>query len=166
MKKLKHIGILFFTAVCCISCKEEVYETLNIVIQNRTDSTVHVTLYPKRLHENGLYFYWEGNKSLKNPKFNIRSWGEEHIFVTRDLTLKPYELALREFDSIYIRTAYNLIIFTPENVTGYAENIFSEDSTWDFEIYEDDLLKSSYKYYIENRYTFRILKDKIIISNQ
>jgi len=167
--------IFFLTAICCISCKKNVYETLNIVIQNRTDSAVHVTLYPTSLlGKNGLYNKWEGFGGVKSNEYILFSFydsvhssrGDEMIFAARDLTLKPYELALREFDSIYIRTAYNLIIFTPENVTGYAENIFSENSTWDFEIYEDDLIKSSYKYYIENRYTFRILKDKIIISNQ
>ena len=165
--------MLFAAAFLCASCKEKTSETLLIFIQNRTDSAVHVTLYPKSLlGKNGLYNKWEGFGGVKSNEYILFSFydsvhssrGDEMIFAARDLTLKPYELALREFDSIYIRTAYNLIIFTPENVTGYAENIFSENSTWDFEIYEDDLIKSSYKYYIENRYTFRILNEKIIIN--
>ena len=164
-------AVIFFLIVCCcFSCKKHGQDDLRILIQNLTEDSIHVRLFPKEVID-GSYSVCEGCGSWRNTRFSlapnhVKSHWRREIFLTTDLNIKPYELALKAFDSIYIRTAYNLIIFTHESVTGYTENIFSEDSTWDFEIYEDDLLKSSYKYYIENRYTFRILKDKIIISNQ
>ena len=44
------------------------------------------------------------------------------------------------FDSIHISTKNkdNVIRFTHETVTGYPENLFTENSTWDYKIIEWD----------------------------
>ena len=161
--------VLFFAG--SFSCEETVRESLQILIRNRTDNLVHVTLYPKGDTTGACYIPYEIGGGGKIPKYDLLPINKEHvggdelIFESRDLAIKPYTLALREFDSIYIRTADNQIIFTHESVTGYSENIFSEDSTWDFQIGEGDMpvgfRKNPQKYY---QYTFSILKDKIIIN--
>ena len=164
-------AVVILVVIVCISCKEATRETLQILIQNRTDSLVHITLYPKGLNEDGFYIPYEGSRGFRKPDYNLLphndneySWLSEMIFATPDLTIKPYTLALREFDSIYIRTALNLIIFTHKDVTGYSENIFSENSTWDFEVGEWDertIRKNPQRGYLHR---FLILEDKIIIN--
>ena len=39
-------NIFFFIAFCCTSCEETVREELQILIQNRTDNPIHISLYP------------------------------------------------------------------------------------------------------------------------
>ena len=173
MKKiLTSIALVFV----CVSCGETVQETVQILIQNRTESSILITLYPKAEYlSDGCDLYRNsGGGGYVPAKFYLSpnhegyyEWGEV-LFVSSDLEVKPYTLAAKVFDSIHISTANKdkLIKFTHENVTGYLENIFSESSTWDFRI-EEDYLPTQFrsnpqKYY---SYYFLILEDKLITSN-
>ena len=173
MKAVKYLGIFFLTVYCCTSCTEKIVsETLQIFIQNETDSIIHVTLYPIITEDvtrypssdmnRGYLRYTESDLSAPNDP---RPFTNQALFNTRDFNIKPYTLATKIFDSIYISTANTIIKFTHENVRGYSENIFSENSTWDFEIQEGtttDLFREiAYRDYI---YKFLILKDKVIIE--
>jgi len=178
MKTIKYSGIFFLIASCCIACTEKILiETIEIFIQNETDSIIHVKLYPIRTAKNvanlQIIDYPSSdlnNLYLSSAEFDLfppndLGYNNRGLFLTGDLNIKPYTLAEKVFDSIYISTATTIIKFTHENVTGYAENIFSENSIWDFEekgwIYREFLTHTSRRNYI---YKFFILKDKIIIE--
>ena len=172
MKTVKYSGIVFLIACCCISCKETIYEKQQIVIQNRTDSLIHITLFPKGTIIGMTYLPCEGKncggKSMEfvlHPNNNEYNDWNEVIFSSCDLKIDPYILASKAFDSIHISTANAILKFTHEKVTGYSENIFSENSTWDFDIregYEETWFSSNpYRNYI---YKFLISKDKVIIE--
>ena len=144
MKAVKSVSIFFLITCCCISCTTIVHETLQIAIQNRTDDNLHITLYPKG-DIGGLYPECEGCGGHRDTQFVLppnndgRNDLNDVIFYTVDLEIAPGTLASQAFDSIYIRTANEdsvIIKFTHEKVTGYSENLFSDNSTWDFEVVE------------------------------
>jgi len=160
-------GISFLIACCCISCKETVYESLEIFIQNKTDSIVHVRLYPTGKPFLTLYPMCEECGGKKETEFSLSPNNERFLFSSSDLYVGPYTLASKAFDSIHISLANKdlIIKFTHENVTGYSENIFIENSTWDFRIEEGDKeMVSTNEIRKFHRYRFWILKDKIIIE--
>ena len=171
MKTSKYI-IFISMFFLCISCKETVTESLLISIQNKTEDTIHIRLFPKG-DIGGLYPICFGCSGHKQTEFTSRplrntyyNWADV-IFTTDDLRIKPYILASRAFDSIRISLKDTVILkFTHDGVTGYSENIFSENSTWYFEIVEDErptfLYRNPVRYY---SYTFVILEDKVIIDN-
>ena len=174
---MKKILISIALMFVCISCKETARETVQILIQNRTESSILITLYPKTEYLSDgcdLYRHSDVGSGYVPAEFYLSpnheeyyEWGEV-LFVSSDLEIKPYTLAAKVFDSIHISTANKneLIKFTHENVTGYLENIFSESSTWDFRIEEDNLRtqfrSNPQKYHC---YRFLILEDKFITSN-
>jgi len=168
------VGI-FFLVACCTSCGETEREELQILIQNRTDSPIHISLYPNDKYLTPLDGFVatdvggggrDTEFSLSPNEGNRYVWGEV-VFTSSDLSIKPYILASKVFDSIHISTENidKVIKFTHETVTGYSENIFSENSTWDFKIIERNeqtqFRKNPVKSYC---YKFLILKDKIIIE--
>jgi len=171
------LGVLFFTFFCCISCKETVREELQILIQNRTDSSIHITLYPQKTASttSNLYPVCEGcgghkstNLDLYPNNDNLYNWNEV-LFYTNDLNIKPHTLASKVFDSIYISSINKddvIIKFTHKNVTGYSENIFTENSAWDFRVVERDMPDQSKKHPVRSYcYIFVVLEDKIVIEN-
>ena len=169
-KALKCLAVFLLITCCCVSCKETVHETLQVLIQNRTDSVIHISLYPKG-YNGSCYYAYEGSGGCRESIFDLppysdegNNWWSEMIFASLNLNIEPHSLILREFDSIYISTTDNVIIFTPEKVTGYTQNIFSEQSTWDFELKEWDartIRRNPQKSYL---YRFFILNDQIVIE--
>ena len=162
------IGILFLIALCCISCdcKETVNESLEIFIKNRTDSLIHVRLYPKGKPTLTFYPMCEGCGGHLTTGFDLRQNNERVLFKSGDLNIEPYALAAKSFDSIHIVLKNNVILkFTIETVTGYSENIFTENSTWDFRIEEGkrptQLCGNPFRDY---RYSFIISEDKVLIE--
>jgi hypothetical protein len=158
------------------SCQETPEEWTQILLQNQTDSLLHVLLFPNEKYidpRNGFVVYdvgsgWIGierDLPINNNIININPV----IYSSNNLDIQPYALAKEVFDSIYICAANKdsvIIKFTHDNVIGYSENIFSEQSTmsvWNFRIVVNNLQtqfqKNPQKYY---QYNFLILKDKII----
>ena len=169
MKAVKYLGIFFLTVCCCTSCKET-NESLEIIIQNETDSIIHVKLYPIITEAVTLYPGSDIGGGFMTTEFNLPAPNDplyannRNLFSTGNLKIKPYTLALQVFDSIYISTANAIIKFTHEKVTGYSENIFSENSTWEFEVKEWTAEMFISKQHRDYRYIFLILKDKVIIE--
>ena len=171
MKSTKIILAIILITCCCISCKEKVSENLQISIENRTDCIIHVKLYPKVAWSESIYPMCENCGGLDSefilyaPKNQIH-FDYRLLYFTSDLNIKPYTLASNVFDSICIKTSNNdsiLIKFTHKIVTGYSENIFSENSTWDFEVENTSKDTQLNKQRIKiNKYNFLILTDKII----
>lgn len=162
-------------ACCCISCKETVREELQILIQNETDSIVHVKLFPIKTAPETVTLYpvsdiggGFANTEFDLPALNDRFYNNDRIlFYTSDLNIEAYTLAAKVFDSIHISTRNKdiAIVFTHEKVIGYSENIFSKNSTWEVIIVEQNeqtqFRKNPVKSYC---YRFLILKDKMITN--
>ncbi|MDR2911046.1 MAG: hypothetical protein LBV47_06750 [Bacteroidales bacterium] len=176
MNRIILTGIAVFAACCCISCKEKVHEILQIVVFNRTDSLLYIKLYPQKTTvSGGFYPMSDIGGGHKLTEFDLSPGGDAYydywdgvLFETKDLNIAPYTLAANIFDSIHVGFANNdsvIISFTHNRVTGYSENIFKENSTWDFKISEYTLgdMRSSnpQKAYL---YFFQISEDKITIE--
>ena len=173
---VKTIALLMMTVFACISCKKkDSIETVQILIQNRTESSIRVTLYPKLEYLSGdLYLRFDIGGGYNKTEFLLSPndkgyyvWSEV-LVESGDLSVKPYALAAKWFDSICISTTNkdHLIKFTHESVTGYSENIFSENSTWDYKMVEWDVsdMKARTAYY--HCYRFLILEDNFVISSE
>jgi len=154
------------------SCKEKVTETLQVLIQNRTDGDITVTLYPKKTTTSGeLYPMCEGCGGYKKTKFTLKperyyDW-DGVIYYTSDLNMKPYILTSIAFDSIYISTSNQdkVIKFTHSTVYGYSENPFTENSTWEYYLYEWSRKTNSRSFPEKNHcFIFIISEDKIFIE--
>jgi hypothetical protein len=171
IKILISIALIFI----CISCEEEVHETLHISIQNRTESPINITLYPKAEYLVGdLYRHSDHGGGHENTQFTLfpnsedNYDGNEVLFMSNNLNTEPYMLTGKVFDSIHVflENKVTTIKFTQGNVIGYTENIFSENSIWDYKIVEDFLPdmggRNPQKYH---SYRFLILEDNLIISN-
>ena len=166
---VKTICIFFLIACCCISCrKTTVREEVQIFILNSTDDTIHVTLYPQKTASTTPYSYPvcdDGGCGYQQTKFYLPSNNRKYLFISKDLSVEPYTLAVKAFDSICMSSTDKLIEFSHENVIGYSENIFSENSTWDFSIVEDKMPTQFHtRRMISHQYSFLIIKDKIIIE--
>ena len=166
MKAVKCIAV-FFLITCCLSCIKTV-ESLEIIILNRTDSVLYISLYPKE--GPGSYRKSDRGSGWSYTEFTLRPNNDYSIdwdavlFHSSDLNIEPYKLASKMFDSIYISLTNkdNVIIkFTPEKVNGYSENIFSEASTWEYRKQTDHRNQPV----IDHCYYFLILKNKMIFEN-
>lgn len=168
MKKVTLYIIIFITS---FSCKEEVTESLQIVIQNKTDYDLVVKLYPKsEFLSSSLYRISDigGGHSETQftlpPSDNYYEWNEV-IYVSYDLNIQPHTLTEKVFDSIFISSEFmdDTIVFTKENVRGYSENLFEESSFWNYEIWEDylhDMGGNNPQLY--HCYNFSITIDKLL----
>ena len=115
---------------------------MQIRLKNETDSKQTVQLFPKSeyLMENrkDLYMYSDlGNGDYGDKYFDIESGESKSMFTTIDLNQKPYDLALKVFDSIYVfpsNKSKTIIKFYPDAVIGYSENLFDEHSIWIFKV--------------------------------
>jgi hypothetical protein len=162
--------ILLFVGVCVFrGCETTGSETMGIYIQNDTDSVVHVRLFPKEKYMHGKTEYWINDGSggsLRDIEFDLGIGGNRILFRHPDITIEPHTLAKNVFDSIYISTEnkdHVIIKFTHDTVIGYFENIFTENSTWDFRIEEAD---KGHKTLTLHRYTFLILENKLLIEKK
>ena len=174
MKKILIATILIFV---CVSCKKELYiHTTQILIQNRTESSIRIVVYPKAEYLSGdLYLHSDiGSGSCETEFFlspnndEYYNWNEV-LFVSGDLNIKPYALAARVFDSIYISTTNEdyMIKFTHETVTGYSENLFSENSTWDYEMVKRNYSENKRTITeFEHCYRFLILEDNFVMYSE
>lgn len=163
---------MFFLA----SCKKKVREELQILIQNKTDTHMEVTLFPVVETTPTVYPVCKGCGANMNSKFilpphdgseTIYCDCERMVFSTNDLNIEPYALVRAAFDSIRICLPDKdsvIIRFTPEKVTGYSENIFAENAAWDFRIVEYNLYTSVKNYHKDYCYGFIISEDNITIE--
>jgi len=133
MRKL----ISIFLLICLFSaCEEKKPHQLQILIKNDVGSKIKVTLYPKAEFVAGYYYdFCSFISGYKNNVFDIEAGKEEILYITDDLGIEPYALTAQVFDSIHI-TFNNYfepgIRFSPLGVTGYPENLFSQNSNWTY----------------------------------
>lgn len=133
MRKL----ISLFLLICLFgSCKEKNSHQLQILLRNDVGSKIKVTLYPKDEFMAGYYYdFCSFISGYKITVFDIDADKEEIIYITDDLGIEPYVLSALVFDSIHITFNNKFepgIKFSPAKVTGYPENLFSQNSNWTY----------------------------------
>ena len=133
MRKL----ISSFLLICLFgACKEENSHQLQILLKNDVGSKIKVTLYPKDEFMAGYYYdFCSFISGYKNRVFDIETGKEEILYITDDLGIEPYALSVLIFDSIHITFNNKFepgIKFSPLEVTGYPENLFSQNSNWTY----------------------------------
>ena len=171
MKTIKFFVFFLFITCYCISCTKESRNSSRILIQNRTNNTIRVIMYSKSCYNTGecKSYYHSDVEQRSNKSGSVGGsveWSEVK-YVTRELDIIPHTIVSDKYDSIYIITPDNIIIFTHDKVTGYTENIFDENSTWDFKMEENhdkpaNLWREPIMHY---KHIFLILEEKIINNN-
>ena len=135
---MKKLASLFLLIILACSCKEKTNYQLQIFLKNDTDSEITVTLYPKDEYKVGdLYYdFCSFGGGSRNTVFNIDTKMEQELYISDVLDNEPYLLAKQVFDSIHITFAGKTepgIKFSPEKVTGYPDNLYSQNSDWTYE---------------------------------
>ena len=162
---MKKILILFLFISLIYSCKKETktYQ-LRILVTNQTTHSIKVKLFPKSDYVSGGNYHSSDIilAELKNTEFDLQGDYEMGLYSTSDLTIRPYDLVTKVFDSINVISINGgkpEIKFTPQTVIGCTNNIFRDNSAWHLEIRNniDNLLYSMEHGYIEfNDYIFEI----------
>jgi len=168
MKTLKNAGIIFLIVFCFVACNRPT-NSLQILIQNQTEDTIHVRVFPTGGFWGSYPMCFGCDRRLSTTfdlcpnTFGQFGLGSRILFQSDDLRIKPYVLATQAFDSIHVHLAGRILRFTHETVTGYSENLFSENSTWEFKIeeqvYHFQLSSETHRFHT---HTFIISDDKII----
>ena len=131
MRKL--ISLLLLICLFC-SCKEKNSHQLQILLKNDVGSKITITLYPKDEFIAGYYYdFCSFSSGYKNNVFDIETGKEEILYITDNLGIEPYALSAHVFDSIHITFNNKFepgIKFSPLEVTGFPENLFSQNSNW------------------------------------
>lgn len=133
MRKL----ISLFLLICLFgSCKEKNSHQLQILLRNEVGSKIKVTLYPKDEFMAGYcYDFCSFKSGYKSTVFDIDPYKEEILYISDNLDIEPYALASLVFDSIHITFNNKFepgIKFSLQKVTGYAQNLFSQNSDWTY----------------------------------
>ena len=166
MKKHEFITVLLICLGLTFifsSCKDKVHEELLILIENKTDSIIHINLYPKETTPSGGFYPQSDKGGIHGLcEFDLSPYDESVLFYTKDLNINPHILSTKIFDSIYVNlknTEGKIIKFTHEHVIGYSENIFKENSTWDYKIKEWDTYTGRNSKVRDYCYSFAISED-------
>jgi hypothetical protein len=129
--------ISLFLLICLLSsCEEKNSQQLQILLRNEVGSKIKVTVYPKDEFSAGYYYdFCSFVSGYKNTVFDIDPDKEEILYITDDLGIEPYALSALVFDSIHITFNNKIepgIKFSPAEVIGYPENLFSQYSNWTY----------------------------------
>lgn len=162
---MKKISIILLLLFALNSCKEEVSEQLRVLIKNETSSMLTIKLVSKSKYMTGhMYDYTEEGGGYKHSEFELEMDSEDILYVSVDLNKKPTVLMSEIFDSIYVVSSTEIktqIIFTPDSVIGYSENLYKEDSLWRYELIKEEMPSSFQRNPVEyHDYTFTISDDK------
>ncbi len=120
-----------------ISCREETTYQLQILIKNETENELSLKLYPKQEFLKGDLYKISDYGDYTKTENEIEPNDKCALYLSVDLTRKPYMLASEIFDSILIipiREDEIEMKFTQDTVIGYSENLFDETSNWNYEI--------------------------------
>jgi hypothetical protein len=150
MRKLVKLSLLFFLIVSCQD-KHMEYQ-LRILIRNGTDSSMTVRVYPKEEYlKTRFYCYSDIYKLYKDTSFVADTKLGTEIYITDTLDIEPQQLTTRVFDSIKIRMASGkILIFSPQKVVNYPQNLFTDKSVWHHEKNTFNQLKTWREYDLES----------------
>ena len=139
---MKKIAILLLFSTLIVSCNEETTYYLQINLENDVESSFEVTLYPQEEYLNEtLYKFSDFGGGYNQTKFVIESGSDNALFSTKNLDIKPYELASSVFDSILVKLIAEpeiIIKFSIDTVINYHDNLFDSNSNWNYMKVEGD----------------------------
>lgn len=131
---LKSTPLLLLTLLFLVSCKEDTTYQMQLIIENTTDHQLTIELFPKNEYlQNDLYKFCDFGGGYRETTFDLATNHEIEIFISSDLNVQPHAKATAVFDSIHIsnyKGEETKIRFSSDQVVGYDENLFSEESTW------------------------------------
>ncbi len=168
MKKKSSFLIFFFLLVAILSCDKETIR-MYIFIENNTNKNIEVILFPKAeyLSTDGNMYCFESNGSGYNPCTfelgydSLNQITNYHLFISDNIGLSATELLNTVFDSIWVNVPSDgdsvHLSFSPKGASGYIQNMFVEDSAWEYEIVNNEYptnLRVSYE--TAHSYTFGI----------
>jgi len=129
---------LLIHLVSYVSCTLKEEDISQIMIRNGMDVSIDVSLYPKKkyLNEDGIQYIVQDVGAYAPTKFSLSSSQNAILFTYSNSDIKPYMMVTNVFDSIIIsfKDKNESLRFTHNDVTGYSENLFSDNSNWNSEI--------------------------------
>jgi len=165
---MKKLIIILVTIAAFLGCKEETKYEMELVLSNSTENSITVELFPNSEYvHNDMYRFSDTGKGHRPSKFTIRSAdNRRELFVSENIHQQPYDLLSNVFDSIHITLnddSQHIIKFSKDAVIGYSENIFTENSIWNYKVINDtrptQLASNPIKVH---QFTFEISVDKLI----
>lgn len=159
------LGLIILLLTLIVSCEKTTYQS-RISIKNETNSVLTIKLFPKNGYYSpiNMYRFSDTGSGHRDSEFQLNIGSEIDLFTSKNFNAKPTTIAHQIFSSIHILQSNEndaVIKFSEETVIGYAENLYSDDSLWDFELQSYDLPTQfqSNPHQCKN-YTFVILQDK------
>lgn len=158
--------LLFGILVMMSSCKKETTYTLRIGIDNVTTDELQVKVFPKSEFVNGDMYKASSWDDFSDMEFTLHPNGYENLFESTKLDYEPQILLAEIFDSLTIEISIDTVLiikFKPDSVENYGSNMFSENSTWTYELLQgsERTNLSSHPFEISD-YKFEINQDDII----
>ena len=140
MKILLVSFILF--SIIFTSCRKET-KYMELWIKNDSHNELTVELFPKNEYviNYNLYRSSDHKNSLRSlRRFKVLTKRDEALFSSVNLDQMPYDLIDKIFDSIFLNINETTLKFSREKVIGYSENLFTDDSNWEYEVrYHDHI---------------------------
>ncbi len=149
------------------SCRDTTTYQLELLLENGTNNTFEVTVYPKSeyiLIEGSFYDNCNFGGEYAPLEFEIDAGDDYVLYYSDELDWAPHALASEIFDSIVItlQDSAKRILFSADTSTGYSENLFDTLSNWTYELQEFDLPTSFERNpVVSHNYTFPVTSDKI-----
>jgi len=133
MKAVKFIVLL----ICLQSCSDP-EEQMQLFIQNQTQDTLRIQLFPDSVFQHGEGWYKSKNTSgsYEETEFILNPARKQSLFISTVTDRNPAKLLGGLFDSITIFPVGNtlpLIHFQPDSAIGYATNPYESEANWNLE---------------------------------
>ena len=166
MNTIKYI-LLSSLVLFSFSCKEKTEYEMDLVLENSTENSITVELFPNSKYKHDdMYRTSDIGEGYNFTKFTIFANSKEVFFTSKDINQQPCDLLSNVFDSIHIsinNESQYVIKFSKDAVIGYSDNIFTENSIWDYEIINDDRPTQFAKNPVEvHLFTFEVSINKLI----
>lgn len=160
MRKLIILTSILLLITACQ--KKHADYQLRILLRNDTDSLIRVSLYPKSKYMFiRQYKYSDILDITKDTAFVPDARLGSELYITDDIGIEPHMLASKIFDSINISYSSGIktVRFSPQGVTNYSRNLFTERSAWIYEKNRFERVKMWRNNYIESDDYIFIISD-------
>ena len=162
---MKRFGLILLILSLLASCKDETTYQMQISIRNETSSLLTIKLFPQGDYIYGDLYDFSGiGGGYRETEFQLEIDSEMELYISGDLNKKPNDLTAEIFDSIHVIPSNENkteIVFTPDTVIGYSENLYDNSSLWIYELRNFDLPTNFQRNPVESHdYIFTISDDK------
>jgi hypothetical protein len=161
---MKRFGLILLIMSLLASCKDETTYQMQILIKNETSSLLTIKLFPRNYISGDLYDFSGIGGGYRETEFQLGIDSEMELYISGDLNKKPNDLTAEIFDSIRVIPSNENkteIVFTPDTVIGYSENLYDNRSLWIYKLRNFDLPTNFQRNPVESHdYIFTISDDK------